>query len=491
MHRNRKQIYWFVVVLTVFFIVFCSISLVNHYLFRTYALDLGMFNQALRNVAQLQKPTFTLGIAGEEIPFLATHFSPIIFLFTPLYFIFGNYTLLIVQIVAILFGGAGIFLYSKHRMNSDNVTPIVSLIHFLSMWGIYSALTYDFHSNVLGAMLVPWLFLFYERKQYKHAFIVVILAILTFETMTIWFAFIIATLAISSYNRKKLVQVDIPLFAFCVLSAIIIIWVAMPLLQSTSTNLQFERYRWLGETPMQVVLNLILSPINLFKVLFTNTTSDVAYDYIKLEFHIMVLVSGGILFLLRPRFLFMLIPIYMLKMIPNDYNFWGINNQYSIEFVPILSIAAISTISEIKINYRLPFAIALAIVTAAATAFTMENRVSKWYDGINTRFYSKQHYQTEFNIKRINEVIRITDGCKAVSASSRLAPHLNARKIYSYPFVKDAEYILLLPKSNTWPLSADDFKKSIDTLSQSQHFTKVYSDNDLLIFKRNERKAIR
>nr|MBP9029050.1 hypothetical protein [Bacteroidales bacterium] len=44
------------------------------------------FNQALRNVAQLQKPTFTLGIAGEEIPFLATHFSPIIFLFTPLYF---------------------------------------------------------------------------------------------------------------------------------------------------------------------------------------------------------------------------------------------------------------------------------------------------------------------------------------------------------------------------------------------------------------------
>ena len=121
----------------------------------------------------------------------------------------------------------------------------------------------------------------------------------------------------------------------------------------------------------------------------------------------------------------------------------------------------------------------------------MENRVSKWYDRINTRFYNKQHYQTEFDIKRINEAIRITDGSKAVSASSRLAPHLNARKIYSYPFVKDAEYILLLPTSNTWPLSADDFKKSIDTLSNSQHFTKVYSDNDLLIFKRNERKAIR
>lgn len=255
--------------------------------------------------------------------------------------------------------------------------------------------------------------------------------------------------------------------------------------------MQFERYQWLGESPMQVILNLILSPFNLFKVLFTNTTSDSAYDYIKMEFHIMVLVSGGILFLLRPRFLFMLIPIYLQKLIPNDYNFWGINNQYSIEFAPVLSLAAISTISEIKINYRLPFAIALTILTAIATAFTMENRVSKWYDGINTCFYSKKHYQAEFNIKRINEAIRVTDGSKAVSASSRLAPHLNARKIYSYPFIKDAEYVLLLPKSNTWPLSADDFNKSIDVLSHSQHFTKVYSDNDLLIFKRNERKAIR
>lgn len=491
MHWNRKQIYWFVVVLTVFFIVFCSISLVNHYLFRTYALDLGMFNQALRNVAQLQKPTFTLGIAGEEIPFLATHFSPIIFLFAPLYFIFGNYTLLIVQIVAILFGGAGIFLYSKHRMNSDSVTPIVSLIHFLSIWGIYSALTYDFHSNVLGAMLVPWLFLFYERKQYKHAFIVVILAILTFETMTIWFAFIIAALAISSYNRQKLVQVDIPLFAFCVLSAIIIIWVAMPLLQSTSTNLQFERYRWLGETPMQVVLNLILSPINIFKVLFTNTTSDVAYDYIKLEFHIMVLVSGGILFLLRPRFLFMLIPIYLQKMIPNDYNFWGINNQYSIEFVPILSIAAITTISEIKSNFRLPIAIVLTAVTIVATIYTMENRISKWYDGINTRFYSKEHYKTEFNVKMINRAIKVANGSRAVSASSRLAPHIKSQRIYHYPIVKDAEYILILFKSNSWPLSCNDFQNSIDTLNQSKCFRMIYSDKDLLIYKRNERKAIR
>lgn len=489
MNKTRKHFVWFAIILSVFLVIFGAISLVNHYLFRTYALDLGMFNQAIRNAALFQKPTFTLSPTGQEMPFLATHFSPIIFLFTPLYYIFGNYTLLIVQIVAVLFGGVGAYFYSKYRMGNDMIIPIIVLIHFFSIWGIYSALTYDFHCNVLGAMLVPWFFLFYERKQYKQAFFTVVMAVLTIETMSVWFAFIITPLAFSNFNRKEFFQVDIPLLSFCILSALIIILFIMPQLQGSNSNLQFDRYLWLGSTPMHAAMNLIKSPTNLLRILFTNTTNDVAYDYIKLEFHIMVLLSGGLLFAINPRFLFMLIPIYLQKLIPNDYNFWGINNQYSIEFVPILSIAAISTISEIKSNYRLPFAIVLTAVTMVATIYTMENRVSKWYNGINTRFYSKEHYQTEFNIKKINRAIKVADGSKAVSASSRLAPHLKSQRIYHYPIVKDAEYILISPKSNTWPLSSIDFKNSIDALNLSKCFRMIYSDNDLLIYKRNESKA--
>lgn len=265
----------------------------------------------------------------------------------------------------------------------------------------------------------------------------------------------------------------------------------MPQLQGSNSNLQFDRYLWLGSTPMQAALNLIKMPGNLLKILFTNTTNDVAYNYIKLEFHIMILLSGGLLFIIKPRFLFMLIPIYLQKLIPNDYNFWGINNQYSIEFVPILSIASITTISKNKSNYRLPFAIILTAVTMGATIYTMENRVSKWYDGINTRFYSKEHYNTEFNVKMINRAIKVADGSRAVSASSRLAPHIKSQRIYHYPMVKDAEYILILPKSNSWPLSSTDFQNSIDTLNQSKCFRMIYSDDDLLIYKRNKRRATR
>jgi hypothetical protein len=118
-------------------------------------------------------------------------------------------------------------------------------------------------------------------------------------------------------------------------------------------------------------------------------------------------------------------------------------------------------------------------------------KVSKWYDGINTRFYSKEHYNTEFNVKMINRAIKVADGSRAVSASSRLAPHIKSQRIYHYPMVKDAEYILILPKSNSWPLSSTDFQNSIDTLNQSKCFRMIFSDDDLLIYKRNKRRATR
>lgn len=482
-NRNNHTV-WVASIIVIFTIIYGLISFVNHYLYRTYALDLGMFSQAIRNVAFFQKPVFTLNPNGQEMPFLATHFSPLVFIFAPLYHIFGNYTLLIVQVAAIAIGGSGVFQYSRFRLGNNLVTPILMLIHFFSIWGIYSALTYDFHCNVLGAMVVPWFFVFYEKKQYKKALFLLVLALLAIETMAIWFAFIIAGLAFSNYDRKKFLRVDFPLIVLCIIAGSATIFVVMPWLQNSVSNLQFHRYMWLGSTPFEVFVNLINSPENLFKILFINTLGDSAYNYIKLEFHIMVLLSGGVFLLFKPRFLFMLIPIYLQKLVPNDYNFWGINNQYSIEFAPLLSIAAISVIAGIKPNYRLPLAIAITSLTIGATAYTMENRVSKWYDGVNTRFYSKQHYRAEFDIKKINRAIRVTYRSKAVSASSRLAPHLQSQKIYHYPIVKDADYVLVLPRSNTWPLSKNDFQHSLDTLRQSQKFSMIYSDNDLLIFKR-------
>lgn len=104
--------------------------------------------------------------------------------------------------------------------------------------------------------------------------------------------------------------------------------------------------------------------------------------------------------------------------------------------------------------------------------------------GLIPRFYSKVHYQTDKNIKRIKAGLKVTEDSRIVSASSRLAPHLKSEKIYHFPVVNDAEYIAILIKGSTWPMNEVDFQQAIDTLKKSKSFKMLYIDKDLLIFKR-------
>jgi len=59
-------------------------------------------------------------------------------LVSPLYWIFGSYTMLLFQIAAIIFGGIGIYKYFINK-SSDSYLAVIAMVHFYSIWGIYSA----------------------------------------------------------------------------------------------------------------------------------------------------------------------------------------------------------------------------------------------------------------------------------------------------------------------------------------------------------------
>ena len=166
-HLKSHKLAWMITV--VYGVVFCLISLVNHYNFRTYGLDLGIYTHGIFSYSHFNWHQFTLGLEGEAFNHLGNHFSPIVALFSPLYYLFGSYTLLIVQIAAMLFGGWGVYTFAKDRLSGFH--PELILILFFSMWGIYSALAYDWHANVIAAMFVPWFIYFYEKSETKKAII--------------------------------------------------------------------------------------------------------------------------------------------------------------------------------------------------------------------------------------------------------------------------------------------------------------------------------
>ena len=292
MNNNKERIIIFFILLF-FAIIYCSISLVNHYQFRTSALDLGFNTYALYCYAHLINPMF---IANPEINYLGTHFTLIIILFIPLYYSFGSYTLLIIQILAALAGGLGVYYYAKLKTRYTWL-PLIILFQFYSLWGIYSALAYDFHFIVIAAMLVPWFIYFYETDKRKWVFVLLILILLCKENMALWMVFIILGLYIKDHFRKLKTQpfYSISLFLIAGLYFILVVGFIMPAINKGAVPIYFQNYySHIGKSFTEIIVNLITHPKNTFGLFFKNIYPEKLYNGIKAELYLAILVSGGI-----------------------------------------------------------------------------------------------------------------------------------------------------------------------------------------------------
>lgn len=489
--KDPEQLRRVVPLIILFGLIFSLISVVNHFFFRTYALDLGIFNQALYAIVHLKKAVFTLGLEGYEISIWGTHFSPILFFYIPFQLIFGSYGLLIVQILVILSGGLGIYRYSYLILNKPSWSMLVMII-FFGIWGIYSALAFDFHNNVVGAMMVPWFFYFLKKENIKASILFYFLIIITQESVALWMIFILAGLIIRDLVQgshkiiPQIFRLQISLLVFSTAYFLIVTLYIVPHFNQQTDF--FFRYAPLGDSFPGIVASIITDPWPAIRLFFSGSSLPGVPPGIKLEFHLMVLLSGGVLLLYRPHYLIMLIPLYAQKMLSTDPVLWGINMQYSIEFVPVLALCIADSAGSRKLSekHTLVILIIILILVYAATGRTMIKRNSIWYNKTNTVFWQKPHYEPDLDIRESRDVMRMIPDGVPVSASSPLAPHLYKRdKLYHFPVVKDADYIMILKgKGGIYPLDAIRLEKAIDSLKNKSDFSTLKESDQLILFKR-------
>jgi len=484
--KDRKNIYLLVIFL-IYAIIYCSISLVNHYNFRTSGWDLGLFNNAMYDYLHFQWNETTLLFPNYYFDnTLGDHFSLINIFFAPFYLIFGSYSLLIIQIAFIITGGLGIYKLILH-ISGNIYIAMLALIHFFSIWGIYSALAFDYHDNVIAAMIVPWFFYFLYKNKYWGTSIAAVLILICKENMALWLFFIcIGSIILFIKDKKKILYLSF-LSLFAIFYFIIVINHVIPSIAGGKNEFIHFRFSALGDSMGEALITIITRPFYSISLLFQNHLDKPVGDHIKTELHLVVLFSGGIVLLFRPQFLIMLLPIYGQKLFNDLYVRWGLNDQYSIEFVPILTFALfyfISKLNKEKIKYRLSVIfVCLCILT---TAKTLDHRISKWYKKIHTQFYKKEHYKRDFDVAKVHQRIKQIPTNARVSAQSMLVPHLAFRDVvYHYPYIGDAEYIVLLPGSETYyPLSEQAYQNNLQKLKSSNQWVTIYDDEILIVLKR-------
>ncbi len=481
------------VLLLVFGLVYSLISLVNQWNFRTAALDLGIEAQAVADFAHLRAPRVTLLLDAPPTNFLANHFSLTPALAVPLYYLVGGaWALLLLQIGAVLLGLLGAWHYARAQGGSPRAANW-ALALLGCQWGVYSAFSYDYHDNVLGAMALPWLALWVGQGRGGRAALAGLLILVSKENLALWLACVLLGLAWQHRaHRARMGWLTLGAVASLVYYQLITRYV-MPALDTTHRPfMQLVRYAWLGPSLPAAVANVLTHPARLWAVMFQNTLPDASYDYVKLETWGAVLVSGGWALSRRPWYGLMLLPILAQKLLASDYGFWGINGQYSIEFAPVLTLAVVDALrggraSEAGFR-RWAWAAALA-GAAVFTVVTLYTRRSQWYDRTTGNFLIGSHYRSPYPDRAglYAALARVPAGV-ALSTSSNLVPHLlDRRDVFLFPVLRTARLVALPREPNehdAWPLSQAQARQALAALRARPGYRVLYEDAQLVLLAR-------
>ncbi|HKR06636.1 MAG TPA: DUF2079 domain-containing protein, partial [Bacteroidia bacterium] len=457
------------------------LSLLNHYYFKTYALDLGVYTNALYDYIHFQWNDSCVFKENAE-NLLADHFDLYLMIFSPLCLVFKTYTLLIVQVISVLAGGIGIY---KYFTVVNNKLALYATVYFYLFYGIYTALAFDYHSNVVAAMIVPWFFYFFKQKKYAASSIAFVFILISKENISLWIAFICLGLLFEFRKDKISIRYLFIFFSITVMYFIFVVEVIMPGLSRNGIYPHFN-YSHIGNSPSEALKYLIIHPSETIKTLFVNHTNNPAGNYVKAEMHLLVLFSGLYMLFFKPYYLIMLIPIYFQKLFNNNISMWGINGQYSIEFIPILTIGAFSVLNEFK-NMKRAKITAIVVLTGCliSTIRVMDHTVFINTDTDRIRIYKADHYKGKYNADLVHEQLNNIPETAIVSAQYPFVPHLALRdNIYQFPIIKDAEYIVYSLKENTYPISRKEFNSKTDALLISGEWLIHFNNEDIVILKR-------
>ena len=450
--RQKRTI---VILVTIFFSVLYMIQVVlNHYFLRTYALDYGFYNQAFWDFAHFRVNANTVMEPPLE-NFFQIHpgitlllLSPLYYLFTP---VFGTYSLLIIQNIFIILGGYAVYLLILQK-SKNYLIAILAFLHFNLLWGHYSALSSDFIETTIASSMVPVFLLFFNKKKFVPALFIFLFIITCKENMPIWFIFIGITLALSYKDRVSRIMA-MGIAAFSILYLIVLFKIVIPHFEQPGRPYWGFAYTGLGNNPVEALLFVISHPYEAIKLLFVNHLGDPQYNNIKAEFYIVFLISGGVLLFLRPVYLIPFIPIIAQKMYNDSFIRWGILGFYSIEVVSVLTVFAFIAIVESRLFYKKLILLVICASTLATTLVKMNQRTAFWYDDQKEAIIHREFYTTTLPVK---EIIRAIDQFVPVDApmvaSQSIVPHYAFRhKIYIFPYVHDARYMVLLKKGDHLP----------------------------------------
>lgn len=453
-------------------LVMSVVTVIKHLSYNSHSFDLGIFDQVLWNTTHGEILYSTL-LGGRH--FFGEHFSPILLVLAPLYWIYEHpATLLVFQTCALASGTIPVYWLAKKKLESSQLAILFAWL-YVCYQPIRNVNLFDFHPIALVTPLLLFAFWYLDQRNYGAFGIFLLLALACKEEIaTIVFIF---GVYIALVQKKRLAGGLLSLAGIAVF--FVEIWVIIPYYRQAPFAF-VHRYGYLGGNIPEILQTLVFRPLYVLKHVFTSK---------KMAYTADVFGPAGFLSFLSPSHLLLTIPTFLQNILSESKPQYTIGYQYTAPLTPFVFISAIHGLRNLfrKPSLQKRFRFLIKQVRGVYVISLLLLFLSLAFFGHPPAYYLRKHQITE-HTRLIDTVIQRIPVSASASTQETLVPHLSHRKhIYEFPLISlinEAEYILLDTTAGTAPLSKEIYLQKVEALLQGEEYGVMLVEDHLLLLKR-------
>jgi len=319
--------------------VYCLDSLILFRRFLASTFDLVIFDQGIRGYAHLAAPvSIARGVSdgqGAHFLLLADHWSPILAVLAPLYWIHdGPATLLVAQGVLFALAIPPLWAYTRRQLG-PGAAYFVCVAYALSL-PVMSAIVFDFHEVAFVPVLTAVMVERFDAGRRWHGVLAAAVMLLVKEDMGLLVA------GFGGYLMLTRRRADVWTGLAFVVGGLADTWVATHLLIPAfgGTATFYWAYGQFGPTLGSAAANVIIHPLHALRVFVT--------PWVKARTMIGLLATFGFLPLASPMVIAVL-PLLAERMLASGYPlWWQAKFQYDAFVVMMLCCAAVDGAARLQ-----------------------------------------------------------------------------------------------------------------------------------------------
>jgi uncharacterized membrane protein len=314
-------------------VAYAAYGIVQHAVYQTHGFDLGIFDQAIWHYSRLEAPASTI----REVPnLLGDHFSPILILLAPLYWIWADPRMLIAaQGVLVAASIVPVFLFARDRIGRPAATLLA--VAYALFWGISAGVAYDFHEVAFAPLLIALLVLFADRERWLEFWVSFGLLLAVKEDMALFAVFIGLYLLLRSQPRRAAIAIGVAVAWYEIATQVLMPHFAGGL------GFQYWSYTQIGSGPVDALVNSIRYPGLVPHFLIDQPDKVRTTLYLLVPFLFLVLYSP---------LLVLAVPLIAERMLSTNSQFWGTRFHYSLAIAPVLAMGATDGLRNVLRSLR-------------------------------------------------------------------------------------------------------------------------------------------